>query len=99
MIVVAKLDAGFFAGFAGFVEEFGGAFPSAGFGTLFLVNPGTNDVAVADDFRSFESFRPLFFDDVVAHMARGRGQAILVKDGAAVLRSMVEVSGKFDFFV
>src|SRR5713226_1781179 len=47
VIVVTELDASFFAGFAGFVEEFGGALPAAGFGALFFVNPGADDVAVA----------------------------------------------------
>src|SRR5882762_9661143 len=54
---------------------------------------------MADDFRGFESFRPLFFDDVVAHVARRRGQAILIEDGADVFRRMIEVAGEFDFLV
>ncbi len=54
---------------------------------------------MADDFGGFESFGPLFFDDGVVDVAGGRGQAILVEDGANVLRSVVEVAGEFDFLV
>src|SRR5438045_4561020 len=82
MIVIAELDAGFFAFFAGFVEEIRGAFPAAGIAALLFVNPGTNDVAVADDFRGFESFVPMFLDEVVTHVAGRRGKTVLVEDGA-----------------
>jgi len=99
MIVVGELDAGFLAGFAGFVEEIHGALPAAGLDALFFVNPGADDVAVADDFRGLQSFRPLFFDDVVADVAGGRSQAIFVEDGTDVLRRVVEVAGEFDFLV
>src|SRR6267143_6197632 len=97
--MVAELDAGFFAGFAGAIEKVRGAFPATGFYALFFVDPRANDVAMAYDFRGFESLRPLFFDDVVAHVARRRGQAILVEDRAEVFRSMIEVAGEFDFLV
>src|SRR6267378_3239058 len=86
VIVVAELDAGFLAGFAGFVEEFGSALPPTGFGALFLVNPGADDVAVANDLRGFESLRPLFFEDVVTGMAGRSGQAIFVENSANVFR-------------
>src|SRR6267378_3615326 len=99
VIVIAELDAGFFAGFAGFVEEVGGALPAAGFGALLFVNPGANDIVVADDLGGFESFRPLFFDDVIADVAGRRGQAILVEDGADVFRRMIEIPGEFDLLV
>src|SRR5258708_30450861 len=99
MIVIAELDAGFFAGFAGAIEKIGGALPSAGLDALLFVDPGANDVAVADDFRGLQSLRPLFLDDVVAYVAGRRGQAILVEDRADVLRRMVEVAGEFDFLV
>src|SRR6266853_3878993 len=92
VIVVAELDAGFFAGFAGFIEKFGGALPSAGFGALFLVNPGADDVAVADDMGRFESFGPPLFDDIVAGVAGRRSQAVLVEDGADFFRRTSEVS-------
>src|SRR5260370_27384988 len=93
MIVVAELDAGLFAGFAGAIEEVSGAPPAAGLGALFFVNPRANDVVMADDFRGFESLRPLILDDVVAHVAGRRGQAILVDDPAAVLRGMAKQPG------
>ena len=99
MIVIAELDAGFFAFFAGFVEEIRGAFPAAGIAALLFVNPGTNDVAVADDFGSLKSFRPLFFNDVVADVAGRGNQAVLVEQLANVFRRVVEVSGEFDFFI
>src|SRR5260370_37451795 len=99
MIVVAELDAGLFAGLAGAIEEVRGAPPSAGLDALFLVDPRANDVAVADDLRGFESLRPLFLDDVVAHVAGRRGQASLVEGRADVLRRMVEAAGEFDFLV
>ena len=61
---------------------------------------------MADYFRGFESCGPLFFDDVVARVARRRGQAILVKDGADVFRRAAKVAlvrgkntGEFDFLV
>src|SRR6267142_1941966 len=82
MIVVAELDADLFAGFAGAIEEIRGAFPAAWFDALFFVNPRANDVVVAYDFGGLQSLGPLFFDDVVANVARRRGQAILV-DGVA----------------
>ena len=66
---------------------------------MLFVNPGTNDVAVSDDLGGFESFRPLFFDDVVANVAGRRGQTIFVENRADVFRRMIEVSGEFDFFV
>src|SRR6266699_1865301 len=47
----------------------------------------------------FEGLRPLFFDDVVARVARRRGETVLVEDCANVFRSMFEVAGKFDFLV
>src|SRR5437764_9852927 len=96
MIVIAELDAGFFAFFAGSVEEIRGAFPAAGIAALLFVNPGTNDVAVADDFGSLKSFRPLFFNDVVADVAGRGNQAVLVEQLANVFRRAVEVSGEFD---
>src|SRR4029077_1094566 len=99
VIVVAELDASFGAGFAGFVEEFGGTLPAVGRHALFFVNPRANDVAMADDFGGFDSFWPLFFDDVVADVA-GRGcQAIFVEDRADVFRGMIEVTGELDFLV
>src|SRR6266576_3177928 len=104
--MVAELDAGFFAGFAGAIEEVRGALPAAGFYALFFVDPRANDVAMADYFRGFKSCGPLFFDDVVARVARRRGQAILVKDGADVFRRAAKVArvrgkntGEFDFLV
>src|SRR5882672_2120205 len=99
MIVVPELDARFLAGLTGAVEQIHGALPSAGLHALLFVNPRTDDVAVADDFRGFQSFRPLFFDDVVADVAGRGGQAILVEDLANVLRRMIEVAGKFHFLV
>src|SRR4029077_17786711 len=99
VIVIAELDAGLFAGIAGAIEEIRGALPAAGFDALLFVNPGTNDVAVADDLGGLESFRPLLFDDVVANVAGRRGQAVLVQDGADVFRRVIEVAGKFDFLV
>src|SRR5713226_3525261 len=99
MIVIAELDAGLFAGFAGFIKEFGGALPAAGLSALFLINPWAADIAVADDFGGFESFRPLFLDDVVAHVAGRRGQAILVEERADSLRRMIKVAGELDFLV
>src|SRR5467141_1257428 len=99
MIVVAELDADLFAGFAGAIEEIRGAFPAAWFDALFFVNPRANDVVVAYDFGGLQSLAPLFFDDVVANVARRRGQAILVEGGADVFRSMIEVAGEFDFLV
>src|SRR5260370_26872728 len=99
MIVVAELDAGLFAGLAGAIEEVGGAPPATGLGALLFVDPGANDVAVADDFRGLQSFRPFFLDNVVGDVARRRGQAILVEDRADVLRRMVEVAGEFGFLV
>src|SRR5438874_12466116 len=62
VIVVAELDAGFLAFFAGFVEEIRCTLPSVGPGALFFVDPGTNDIAVANNFRSFESFGPFFLE-------------------------------------
>src|SRR6266851_7830872 len=70
MIVVAELDAGFLAGFAGAIEKIRRALPAAGLGALLLVYPRTNDVGVADNLGGFEGFRPLFFEDVVARVAR-----------------------------
>src|SRR6266436_4113079 len=99
VIVIAELDAGFLAGFAGFIEEFGGALPAAGFGALFFVNPGTNDVGLDDDLCGFEGLRPLFLDYVVAHMAGGGGQAVLVEERADVFRGMVKIAGEVDFLV
>src|SRR5882762_5288359 len=55
MIVVAELDPGFLAGFAGAVEEIHGALPSTGLDALLFVNPGADDVAVADNFRGLQS--------------------------------------------
>src|SRR5712664_314115 len=40
VIVIAELDAGFFAGFAGAIEKIGGALPSAGLDALLFVDPG-----------------------------------------------------------
>src|SRR6266850_8499836 len=57
MIVVGELDAGLLAGFAGFVEEIHGALPSAGLDALLFINPGTDHVTMAHDFRSLQSFR------------------------------------------
>src|SRR6266481_1428807 len=106
VIVVGELDAGFFAGFAGFVEEFGGALPAARFGTLFLVDPRADDIAVTHDLGGFESLRPLFFDDVVTRVAGRRGKTILVEDGADMFRRMAIVArvvskntGELDFLV
>src|SRR5712664_1222346 len=99
MIVVGELDACFLAGFAGAIEEIDGALPSAGLHALLFVNPGADDVTVADDFRGLQSFRPLFFDDVVADVTGGGGQGVLVEDGADILRRMIEVAGEFDFLV
>src|SRR5438552_16965476 len=99
VIVIAKLDASLLGGFAGFVKKIGGALPTAGFGALLFVNPGANNVAVADDFGGLESVRPLFFDEVVANVARRRSQAVLVENRAYVYRRMSEVSGEFDFLV
>src|SRR6266478_5634732 len=65
VVVVGKLDAGFFGGFAGAVEERGGLLPAVGSGALRDVNPRADNVAVADDVRSLESFRPLFFHDII----------------------------------
>src|SRR6266581_1511905 len=106
MIVIAELDASFLAGFAGAIEEIRRTLPAAGLGTLLLVYPRTNDVAVADNLGGFEGLRPLFFDDVVARMARRRSQAILVENGADVFRRTAVVAGvgrknagEFDFLV
>src|SRR5437879_2846609 len=99
MIVIAELDAGLLAGFAGFIKEFGSALPAVRFFALLFINPRTNNVAVADDFRGLESLGPLFLDDVIIDMARRRCQAILVEDRANVLRGMVKVSGEFDFLL
>src|SRR5260370_23054702 len=99
MIVVDELDAGLFAGFAGAIEEVSGARPATGLDALLFVNPRANDVVMADDFRGFESLRPLFLDGVVVHVAGRRGQAILVEDRADVLRMMVEEAGDFDLLV
>src|SRR5260370_40535515 len=99
MIVVAELDAGLFAGFAGAIEEVSGAPPATGLGALFFVDPRANDVAVADDFRGFESLRPLFLDNVVVHVAGRRGQALLGEGRTAVLRGMVERAGERCFLV
>jgi len=54
---------------------------------------------VTDDLGGFESLRPLFLNDVVADVARGGGQAVLVKDRPDVLRRMIEVASEFDFLV
>ena len=99
MIVVGELDAGLLAGFAGFVEEIHGALPSAGLDALLFINPGTDHVTMAHDFRGLQSFRPLFFDDVIADMAGGGSQGALVEDGADILRRMIEVAGEFHFLV
>src|SRR5713226_4819320 len=99
MIVVAELDAGLFASLAGAIEEVSGAPPATGLDALLFVDPGANDVAVADDLRGLQSFRPFFLANVVAHVAGRRGQAILVEGCADVLRRMIEVAGEFDFLV
>src|SRR6266481_7282752 len=49
VIVIGELDAGILAGFAGFIEEIGGPTPAVRLLALLLVNPGANDVGVADD--------------------------------------------------
>src|SRR5205807_339939 len=98
-VVVAELNAFFLAGFSGFVKEFGGTFPAARLGALLFVNPGTDDIAVADDFGGLERFVPMFFYEVVGHMARRRGQTVLVEGGANILWRMIEITGEFDFFV
>jgi len=73
VIVIAEPDADFLAGFTGFIKKISGALPASGLGALFFVNPGTNDVAVADNLCGFESLGPLFFDNVVTGVARRRG--------------------------
>src|SRR5713226_2910973 len=93
VIVVAELDTSFFAGFAGFVEEFSSALPAVWLFALFLVDPWADDVAVADDFGGFESFGPLFFEDVIACVAGRRGQAILIENSVNVFRRTAEVAG------
>ncbi len=106
MIVIAELDAGFLAGFAGTIEKIRRALPAAGLGALLLVYPRANDVAVADNLGGFEGLWPLFFEDVVTGVARRRGQAILVENGADVFRRTAVVAGvgrknagEFDFLV
>src|SRR5256885_5309266 len=44
-------------------------------------------------------YTTLFRSHVIAHVARRRGQAILIEDRANVFRGMVEVAGEFDFLV
>src|SRR5437762_2969108 len=76
VIVVAELDVSLLAGFAGFIKKISRTLPATGLGALLFVNPGTNDVAVADDLGGFESFRPMFLYEVVADVAGRRGQAV-----------------------
>src|SRR5438270_851627 len=99
VVVIAKLNASFLAFLAGFVKKLGGAFPSAGLSALLLVNPRTNDVAVADDFGGLESFRPLVFDSGIVDVGGRRGEAVLVEKRANVFRRMLEIAGELDFLV
>lgn len=99
VVVVGELDAGFLAGFAGFIEKISGTLPSAGLGALFFVNPGADQEFVAEGVRGIERLRPFFFDDHVIAMRGRRSEVVRVEHGANGLGSFIEVTGEFDFFV
>ncbi len=99
MIVIGELDAGFLRLLTGFLEEIGGTLEAVGFGALLGVDPGADDEFVADGVRSFNLLGQFLFDDVVADVAGGGGQAILLEDLADVFWRMVKVAGKFDLSV
>ncbi len=99
MVVVAELDSRLAAGFAGFVEEFGGLFISISRLPLRFVNPGADDIFVAENAARFDGLWPLVLDDGIRHVTRRRRQAVFVENCAKVFRGIVEVAGELDFFV
>src|SRR5437773_7973703 len=99
VIVIAELDAGFCAGFSGFIEKIDSALPTAGLGTLLFVDPGTNDVTVADHFRGLESFGPSIFNDGIVDVAGRRGKGVFIDQLANFFRRVAEIAGEFDLLV
>src|SRR5216683_4229454 len=99
VIVIAELDAGLLAGFAGAIEELRGALPSAGLGALYFADPGANDVVLPDGVRDLQGLRPHHFDGGVIDVYGRRSQTVLVEYGADVFRGMSEIAGEFDFLI
>src|SRR5260370_36657479 len=100
MVVIAELDAGFVAGFAGFVEEFGSALVTVGGGALRVVDPGADYVFVAEDVGGFDGLRHAVLNDVVGNVdGRGR-QAVGIEERAKIFgRAKVRITGEFDLLV
>ena len=86
VIVVAKLDPGLLARFAGLVELLRNSLPVVGGLTQFLINVRANDEAVADRVSGVDRFRPFLLHDVVVDVAGWRSQPVLVQSGADFAR-------------
>jgi len=100
VIVVAELETRLVAGFAGFVEQFSGALVAVGGSALRVINPGADDVLVADDVCGFYGLRNAMLYDVIGDVdGRGR-QAVGIEDRTQILRGVkIWVAGEFDFLI
>src|SRR5271156_5892755 len=71
VVVIGELNASLLAHFPGAVEGVGGALPTVGLVADFLRNPGTDDVALADDFGGLDLPRPLVAEHFPVDVAGG----------------------------
>ena len=99
MVVVAKLDAGLFAGFARFVESFDDVLPTVGGFAFLLIDVRADDIRVSDGLRGVNGFRPFILNDVKADVAGRSGKAVAIQDRPHLFRRMIEVAGEFHFLV
>src|ERR1700751_5078610 len=99
MVVIPELDASFLAGLSCFIEEFRDLLPATGRLAKLFINPWANDETVADRVSRLNSLRLFFLHNVVADMAGGRGQSILIENRANLARRMIKVARELHLLV
>jgi hypothetical protein len=99
VVVISELDTCLLTGLSGPVESIGGALPDIRLFAEVFRDPGTDDVALADDLGRLDLARPLIAQNIPRNMAGGRDQTVAVDGGPHFFGRVIEISRKFDFLI